>query len=71
MEKRHPHADATYRVVPHAETAFGVEIAIPEMLPTTVTSFASAAAAEAWIEGHKQRAQGGVSLNRTRWMKKR
>jgi hypothetical protein len=34
MEKRHPHSDATYRVVPRHDRTFGVEVTIPEMNPT-------------------------------------
>jgi len=46
MEKRHPHSDATYRVVPRHDRTFGVEVTIPEMNPTTVTSFGTTADAE-------------------------
>ena len=53
--KAHPHAEATYRVVSLKDGGFGVEVAIPETYPTTVSSFASEAAAEAWIEKDKER----------------
>src|SRR3981189_516773 len=35
----HPHADATYRIVPR-DRAYGVEVSIPNSNPTMVTSFA-------------------------------
>jgi hypothetical protein len=70
MEQRHPHSDATYRVVPRHDRTFGVEVTIPETHPTTVTSFATAADAEAWIAAHKQRVAESRS-HRARWLKKR
>jgi len=71
MEQRHPHADATYRVIRRADGTFGVEVTIPETQPTTVTSFATTADAETWIAAHKQRATGSVSLSRRLWRKAR
>ena len=53
--RTHPHAEAAYRVVPLSGGAFGVEITIPDSYPTTVSSFASEAAAEDWIARHRQR----------------
>lgn len=61
MAKTHPHAEATYRVVSLEEGTFGVEVVIPETNPTTVSSFASEADAQAWIAKHKERVQAGVS----------
>jgi hypothetical protein len=71
MEQRHPHADATYRVIQRPDKTFGVEVTIPDTHPTTVTSFATAADAEAWIAAHKQQAAGSHSLSRGRWARKR
>ena len=45
---------ATYRIVPR-DDAYGVEISIEDTSPTMVTSFATEAAASAWIEAHKAR----------------
>jgi len=59
-----------YRVVPEPNQTFGVEVTIPETHPTTVTSFATAADAEAWIAAHKQRVAESLS-GRARWLKKR
>src|SRR6266851_667022 len=54
MARTHPHAEATYRIVTlPKEGAFGVEVVIPESLPTTVTEFATEAEAAAWIARHK------------------
>ena len=53
--RTHPHAEATYRVVPIAGGAFGVEVKIPDTAPTTVSSFETEAAATAWIARTKER----------------
>jgi hypothetical protein len=71
MEQRHPYADAAYRVVQQPDKTFGVEVTIPDAHPTTVTSFATTADAEAWIAAHKQQVAGSHSLNRSRWARKR
>jgi hypothetical protein len=61
MARTHPHAEATYRIVTlPKEGAFGVEVVIPESLPTTVTEFATEAEAEAWIARHKSRVEAAV-----------
>jgi len=52
MDKLHPHIAATYQVVPHGRT-FGVEVSIPDTFPTVVSSFATKADAEAWIDHRK------------------
>jgi hypothetical protein len=59
-----------YRVVLQPDQTFAVEVTIPETLPATVTSFATAVAAEAWIAAHKQRIGERLS-GRARWLKKR
>jgi hypothetical protein len=64
MALKHPHADATYRIVPLKDRAYGVEVAIPASNPTMVTSFATTEAAEAWIAEHKRQAESGPSLPR-------
>jgi len=55
--RTHPHAEATYRVVTLAGGAFGIEVKIPDTAPTTISSFDSEAAAEAWIVRAKQRVE--------------
>jgi hypothetical protein len=55
--RTHPHAEATYRVVPIAGGAFGVEVSIPDRSPTTVSSFATPELAEAWIVQTKERVE--------------
>ena len=57
MPKTHPHAEATYRVIPLEDGSFGVEVSIPETFPTTVSKFDTEADAETWIEQHKSRVQ--------------
>jgi hypothetical protein len=69
MEQRHPYSDATYRVVPRHDRTFGVEVTIRDTHPTTVTSFATTADAEAWIAAHKQRVAESASSGRRRWIK--
>jgi hypothetical protein len=64
MGRRHPHADAIYRVVPLTHKAYGVEVAIPDSSPTMVTSFATKEAAETWIAGHRRQAECGSILTR-------
>jgi hypothetical protein len=64
MALKHPHADATYRIVPLKDRAYGVEVAIPDRTPAMVTSFATTEAAEAWIAEHKRQAEGGPNLPR-------
>jgi hypothetical protein len=66
MDKRHPHADATYRVLRRDDASFAVEVSIQDTAPTTVSAFATKAEAEAWIAGHKQRVAGATSLGRAR-----
>jgi hypothetical protein len=55
--RTHPHAEATYRVVPLTSGAFGVEVTIPDRSPTTVSSFETEAAAEEWIVKTKERVE--------------
>lgn len=57
MLKTHPHIEATYEVVPLDGGLFGVKVSVPESSPTTVSSFATEDAAEAWIATHKARVQ--------------
>lgn len=64
MAKMHPHAEATYRIVPIEGGYFGVEVVIPETHPTLVSRFAIAAEAEAWIAWHKGRVQAEASTQR-------
>jgi hypothetical protein len=55
MARTHPHAEASYKVVPVEDGSFGVEVSIPDSHPTVVTPFASEEAAEAWIASHRLR----------------
>jgi hypothetical protein len=53
--RTHPHGEANYRVLPLGDGSFGVEVSIPDSQPTTVTTFDSEDAAEAWITSHRER----------------
>jgi hypothetical protein len=55
MAKEHPHAEATYRVVPQKDLTFGIEVKVPGSFPAMVTSFATEQTAEAWIADYKRR----------------
>ena len=55
MAKEHPHAAASYRVVPQEDLTFGVEVIVPGSFPALVTSFATEQKAEAWITDYKHR----------------
>jgi len=57
MQKTHPHAEATYRVISFDDGSFAVKVEIPETYPTTVSKFATEAEAEAWITDHQRRVQ--------------
>ena len=56
-QRTHPHAEATYSVVPLADGTFSVEVVIPESYPTKVSPFSTEADAEAWIAEHRRRVQ--------------
>ena len=74
MPKIHPHAEASYRVLPLNDGSFGVEVTIPDSHPTTVTKFDSNEAAAAWISGHRDRVQdqtGSGGLFRRSWQRRR
>lgn len=64
MHKKHPHADATYKIVPLTAQTYGVEVTIPDAYPATITSFASEEAAAEWIATHKEKATIGTRLPR-------
>jgi len=52
-QRTHPHAEATYSVVPLADGTFSVEVVIPESYPSKVSPFSTGADAEAWIAEHR------------------
>lgn len=65
MDKTHPHAGATYRVMPLAQGGFCVEVAIPDTCPTMVSGFRSEEAAMAWVAGHQEQVRVTTSLSRS------
>jgi hypothetical protein len=70
LPKIHPHAEATYRVIPFDNGSFGVEVSIPDSNPTRVSMFKTEADAEAWIAEHRRRVesqtQSGLQFRRSR-----
>jgi hypothetical protein len=70
LPKIHPHAEATYRVIPFDNGSFGVEVSIPDSNPTRVSMFKTEADAEAWIAEHRRRVesqtQSGLQFRRPR-----
>jgi hypothetical protein len=72
MARTHPHAEAAYQVISLPGGTFGVKVSIPETHPTTVSTFATKADADAWIAKHKSRveaqssASGWFQASRTR-----
>ena len=64
MPKTHPHAEATYRVIPFDDGSFGIEVTIPDSYPTTVSKFKTEADAEAWIAEHQRRIQSQTQSGR-------
>jgi hypothetical protein len=69
MAQRHPHADATYRIVPLKDMACGVEVAIPDSNPTMVTGFATEQRAQTWIAEHRRQVERGLLPRRSRFTK--
>ena len=67
MTAVHPHAEATYRLIPGDNGSFSVEVAVPGTGPTKVSGFDSQAKAEAWIERHKANVATGTILQRSTW----
>jgi hypothetical protein len=55
--RTHPYAEAVYEVVALAAGGFGVKVSTSAASPATVSSFATVAAAEAWIAAHKSRVE--------------
>ena len=65
MTRDHPHQGASYRILPRNGEAFGVEVTIPEMAPTTVSGFPTLDAAERWIARHKEIVAAGRPVRST------
>ena len=64
MARTHPHADATYRVIPFDNGAFAVEVSIPDSQPTRVSMFKTEADAETWIDEHRRRVSAQTGSGR-------
>jgi hypothetical protein len=67
VQRIHPHAEATYRVIPFDDGAFAVEVSVAGNYPATISTFATEADADTWIAEHQRRVQ---SENRSsRWFR--
>jgi hypothetical protein len=64
MSKTHPHAEASYRVIPFDNGLFGVEVSIPDSHPTRVSTFKTKADADAWIAEHRRRVEAQTGSGR-------
>ena len=64
MPRTHPHAEASYRVIPFDNGLFGVEVSIPDSHPTRVSTFKTKADAEAWITEHRRRVDAQTGSGR-------
>jgi hypothetical protein len=64
MPKTHPHAEATYRVIPFENGSFCVEVSIPDSHPTRVSMFKTEADAEAWIAEHRRQVESQTQSGR-------
>ena len=64
MPKTHPHAEATYRVIPFDNGSFCIEVCIPDRYPARVSMFKTEADAEAWIAKHQRRVQSQTQSGR-------
>jgi hypothetical protein len=64
MPRTHPHAEASYRVIPFDNGLFGVEVSIPDSHPTRVSTFKTKADADAWIAEHRRRVETQTGLGR-------
>ncbi len=71
MPAKHPHAEATYRILPHLDLRFAVEVTVPETRPTMVTSFATELDAEKWIAWHRGRVADTSRQPSGRWVRSR
>jgi hypothetical protein len=64
MPRTHPHAEASYRVIPFDTGLFGVEVSIPDSHPTMVSTFKTEADADAWIAEHRRRVEAQAGSGR-------
>ena len=59
-EREHPHLGATYKITCMNDRSYGIEVAIPDAFPATITGLATKEDAERWIERHKSEIANGV-----------
>jgi len=66
MDPKAAPAEADYKVFQQPDMTFGVRVTIPDSYPTTITSFATEAAAIQWIAEHKEKVRSRAGMKR-RW----
>jgi hypothetical protein len=59
MAQPHPHSGATYSIIARQDSAFEIEVSIPDAASTTITGFRTKADAERWIAKHKEHVAAG------------
>jgi len=59
-EREHPHLGATYKVIRMNDRSYGIEVAIPDAFPATITGLATKEDAERWIERHRSEIAKGL-----------
>ncbi len=59
-EREHPHLGATYKITRMNDRSYGIQVAIPDAFPATITGLATKEDAERWIERHKNEIAKGV-----------
>jgi hypothetical protein len=61
MNIKNRNSEATFRVFQRDDKSFAIEVEIPEVPPTIVSSFDTAQAAELWIDAFKERVTASQS----------
>ncbi len=63
-------SEASFRIFSQTDKSFAIEVEIPESLPTTVRSFATEAAAKAWVARYKEQvAKSDAGGNKRSWQR--
>jgi ABC-type Fe3+-hydroxamate transport system substrate-binding protein len=59
--------ETIFRIFTQDSGEFAIEITIPDSFPTTVKSFPTEAAAEAWIAGYRDRLEAAKARGKRSW----
>ena len=57
--REHPHLGATYKIIRMKDKSYGVEVAIPDAFPATVTGLATKEDADSGLSGTRTRSLQG------------